>query len=110
MEQWEIPLSPGIDPADAETVIEECCLSLGLIQGLKGTLKTCPGSVHWHLTRPQQRGVLEVTFWPQAHRLWLAAHKGRQAPWIRVAAPRLREAIQGALGSHRAMCPEEDVM
>ena len=110
MEQWQIPLSPGIDPNDAEAVIEECYLRHGLIQGRKGTLKTCPGSVHWHLGRPQERGVLEVALWPRAHRLWLAAHKGCHAPWITVAAPKLRQAIQRALGSHRAMKPEEDAM
>ena len=108
MEQWEVPLTSGIDPNDAEVLIEECYLSQGLVQGRKGTLKTCPGSVHWHLTHPQERGVLEVTLWPRAHRLWLSMHKGRHAPWITVAAPRLRQAILLALGSYPAMAPDED--
>lgn len=75
----EIELLPPEDPI---TWVEAMATRAGLTKGLRRTLKTYPGSVHWHLTKPGERGVLEVTWWPASRRLWLKVHPMREADWI----------------------------
>ena len=102
MKQWEVRLPVDTDLSNAEGIIGTCCMTLAFVQKLKGTQKTHPGSIHWHVGRPRERGVLEITLWPQARRLWLAVHKGRDALWTRAAAPQLSKSIQRALRSSNA--------
>jgi predicted kinase len=35
-----------------------------------------------------QKGVLELTWWPNERRLWFKVAKNRHAPWIDVALPK----------------------
>src|SRR5437762_1431252 len=56
----------------------------------RGTLKTCPGSTHWHLKNGEQRGTLELTWWPAKRRLWFKIQSGRSAEWIDPAILRLQ--------------------
>ena len=66
---------------DFDDRLEWACTEVGLLIE-RTTLLTHPGSVHWHLRRPQQKGPLEVTWLPDENRAWFAVHANRQAPWI----------------------------
>lgn len=75
-----------VQPIDAPTEdfddrLERASSAFGLLIE-RTTLLTHPGSVHWHLRRPQQKGTLEVTWLPDKSRAWFAVHANRQAPWI----------------------------
>ena len=61
----------------------------GLRVTLVGTLAQYPGCTHWHLKRGRERGVLELTVWPQQRRVWLSVQDGRNGDWIDAAAQRL---------------------
>jgi hypothetical protein len=41
-----------------------------------------PGSTHVHLRKPNQKGTLEITYWPKAGRAWIAIREDRSAPWM----------------------------
>jgi hypothetical protein len=49
---------------------------------LRTTLAKFPGCVHWHLKLGREPGTLEVTFWPDAGRLWFTVHERRGGRWI----------------------------
>ena len=92
MREIEVPLSPG---ASLPTVrrVESAAREVGLVVTLKTTLAKHPGCVHWHLKRDGERGVLEMTVWPEARRAWLSVQDGRRAEWIEDAAARLRDLL-----------------
>ena len=48
----------------------------------RGTLKTLPGSIHWHLKFADEPGTLELTYWPATKRLWFKIHPRRRADWM----------------------------
>jgi hypothetical protein len=70
-----------IDSLQVLTVIEEIIDQYGLTITQKTTLTTLKGSIHYHLKQGKSRGVLEITYWPQAQRLFLEIHDNRQAEW-----------------------------
>lgn len=51
------------------------------LEGTEGTLKSYPGSMHFHLRKPKERGTLELTWWPAKRRFWVSVHANRRAPW-----------------------------
>jgi hypothetical protein len=69
--------------------IDKIVLDLQLTVTMRGTLKTFPGSTHWHAKRGRGRGRgrLEVTWWPQRRKLWITIQAGRRAPWIEEIVP-----------------------
>ncbi len=99
MQQLEIAVPPSADLAAAEAQIQGACLAEGLKIALKTSLASYPGSVHWHLKSGTGAGTLEVTLWPAARRLWLAIHRGRDAPWVEPAAARLGATLENDLAS-----------
>ena len=94
MDTIEIAVPAGHDPAALIARIERAATAAGLDIGERMTLRTCPGSIHWHLRRPGVKGVLELTYWPSHGRLWFAVHINRQADWIAPAIERLRASLQ----------------
>jgi hypothetical protein len=78
----EIPISQKISVTEYERIIERIAESLGISLQLKTTLKKYPGCIHWHYKKGKERGTLEITLWPQQHRLWFTIHEGRKAEWI----------------------------
>lgn len=60
-----------------EELIRNCALTIHR----KTTLASYKGSVHYHLVKPGEKGVLEITFWPKQPRLWLDIASNRQALW-----------------------------
>ncbi len=85
----------GMDVIDC---IDVCIDDAGLTTTLKDTLATYPGSVHWHLKQGRASGVLEITYWPSAQRVWLPVHRNRRAAWIDEVEPVLVEEMAERLG------------
>ena len=90
----EIGISTIHDPAALIARIEHAASAEGLDIGERMTLRSCPGSIHWHLRRPGVKGVLELTYWPSQSRLWFAVHTNRRADWIAPSIERLRARFQ----------------
>ncbi len=95
MQVIEIDLLP--ESYLSETLIENCCAEMKLEIVLKGTLSKYLGCVHWHLKQGNQRGTLEVTWWPMQHRLWLSIQAGRTGVWVEESAQSLKEKLNAAI-------------
>ena len=86
--QWRrmrtVDLAVPDDWTDEDVVrfVEDTALAAGLTISSRGTLRSYPGCVHWHLTRAGSTGTLEPTWWPAKRRLWLKVASNREAPWI----------------------------
>ena len=76
----EIPLSLTGEVEKWPSQIDHIAAELGLSVTLRDTLKSFPGSIHWHLKQGKSRGVLEVTVWKD--RAWLSVQDGRTGDWI----------------------------
>lgn len=96
MDIVEIAIPANYVPAALVARIERAAAEAGLDVGERMTLRTFPGSLHWHLRRPGTKGVLELTYWPIQHRAWFAVHSNRQASWIAPAIERLRVTLEQA--------------
>jgi hypothetical protein len=86
----------GVDGAEVPELVERLCAAQGLTRTLLGTLKSYPGSMHWHFARPRQRGTLEVTWIAASGRLWLSMQSGRSANWIGPAMAQLKVELERA--------------
>jgi hypothetical protein len=86
MVEHELPLKPSFSDEGFETVARQ----LGLIVK-RMSLAKYPSSVHWHLSRPGHKGVLEAT-WIPGRRLWLSVHENRRADWQDEAIRQIMEA------------------
>ncbi|MWC30227.1 hypothetical protein [Paenibacillus sp. MMS18-CY102] len=74
---------------EIEGVIEQ--FELNITQ--KTTLSTLKGSVHYHLKQGKKAGVLEITYWPAKHRLWVEIHDNRSSEWNRLVIKPFSEAL-----------------
>jgi hypothetical protein len=74
-----------------EQVIENVATNHGLFATMKDTLKQFPGCIHWHYKRGKERGVLEITLWPQEPRAWISIHDNRKGEWMESVIPALLE-------------------
>jgi len=97
MEQIEFSVPAGCDLGKAGALIERICARHGLEAAMKGTLRSFPGSIHWHYKKPRQKGTLELTFLRTERRIWASIHTNRKAPWIEETLARVRAAIEQAL-------------
>lgn len=70
---------------DIETIIipeiEKIIQQFDLRIDLKTTLSTKKGSIHWHVKRGIEKGVLEITYWPKKNQLWVEIHDNRVTKW-----------------------------
>jgi hypothetical protein len=94
MDIIEIAIPTNHEPTILIEQIEHYAELEGLDVGKRMTLRTFPGSIHWHLRRPSIKGVLELTYWPGRRRLWFAVHSNRQAKWIAPTIERLRTCLE----------------
>lgn len=97
---FEIPLPHILEPGAVERLVEAACVAAGLTATMKGTLHAYPGCIHWHYKRGRVAGVLEVTYWPSGHRLWLSVQAGRTGAWAASAATTLAETLAESLRTH----------
>jgi hypothetical protein len=93
----EISLPTGVCAESIEGTLAEACEQMGLRIGMRSTLAGHRGSLHWHLKRDKERGILEVTFVPEPTRLWLAVHANREGTWIDEAVTRMAALLEDAL-------------
>lgn len=107
MREVEVPVSGDVSANDVKLGVERACDELGLQVGLRDTLASYPGSVHWHMKREGERGTLEITFAPVAARLWLSVHAGRDADWIDDVLMTLPKRIVECLGSVQSTTPAD---
>ena len=97
MDDFEISLPLGTDDKGLERLSDETLEQSGLNVTLRDTLKQYPGCVHWHLKQGRQSGTLELTLWPQEHRVWFSVHRNRSAPWVEAVRERLYSVLQSRL-------------
>src|SRR5713226_149696 len=90
MEETEINVNPAVTEERLATLIEEAASRYGLRIRMKGTLRSYPGSQHWHLHKPGERVTLEVTQRPARKRLWFSVQAGRRANWITEFLPQVK--------------------
>lgn len=76
----EITVTP-VRPITAEQ-LQDMCVALGLIQTMKGRLKTIAANTHWHYKKGSEKGVLEITLHHSTAVIVLSVHENRQADWI----------------------------
>ena len=98
MQEIGVSLPSEPDFEAVEQLIDRICLAEGLVCRLKSSLKKYPGSRHWHFKREGQAGVLEITLWPQARRLWFILREGRRAAWVDDMIPSLQRKLEKAVG------------
>jgi hypothetical protein len=93
--EFKAPGSMQLTHIDSE--IESACAAEGLQIGMKGTLASFPGSIHWHFKRPSERGTLEITVFPRDRRIWAQIQKGRRADWIEPCLEKIKYAVEAKL-------------
>ena len=94
MTDFELQLPEGCNWARLPERIEAACAAEGLSLGMKGSLAKHPGCLHWHFKQGRERGTLEITLWPQQHRLWFTVQDGRRGEWIEEAVARLKPILE----------------
>ncbi len=82
MIEHELEMVPTSSEDKFESWLRKLVARFGLRITLDSSLKTYPGSRHWHLKKGNERGTLEVTYLPGEKRAWLSIHENRNAPWI----------------------------
>jgi hypothetical protein len=82
MTRIDIDIPPMADLTDLDLAVEEAAARCGLRVALRGGLAQFPGAVHWHFKHGDERGTLEVTWWPREMQMWISVHDNRDAPWI----------------------------
>ncbi len=97
MEEIEVSVNPAGREEQLATSIEEAAAHYGLQIRIRGTLRTYPGSQHWHLHKPGERGTLEITLWPAGKRVWFKVQAGRRAEWIADIIPHIKAWIEGQM-------------
>ncbi len=94
MKEWKVALPSGFDSwTRLEAIALQAAMQVDLSPGPRQSLKTKPGSVHYHLTCPGQTGTLELTIWPERQLIWLSVHANRAADWTDGAADALSAAL-----------------
>ena len=99
MRTLELPLPPDINADLTEHIIQEVIAERGLNITLRDTLKAYSGSVHWHLKRGREPGILELTSWPKERRAWFSVQSRRDAPWVEEEMEYLYEILQHRFAS-----------
>lgn len=87
-----LPLNPVSNKI--VTKFEKAVFSHALLIKSRGTLKTIPGCVHWHIICKGNKGTLEATFDKNRLCLWLCYHDNRYADWIDVAVKKIRKTFE----------------
>ena len=97
--EFEIALPPDLRAKTAAQIVDDTLAQRGLTVTLRDALKQYPGCTHWHLKQGRQTGTLEITLWPQRHRVWFSVHRNRTAPWIKAEIERLHTSLQSRLNA-----------
>ena len=98
MVEVELQISDRADTDTLVRLVEQICTGNRLTCTLKGTLAKYPGSIHWHFKKDDQKGIVEITWWETAGRLWFKLAGNRRGDWIEDSIPVLKEQIEKLLG------------
>lgn len=82
MERIPLSWSCDLDAAKLAAAVSQVATELDLTPDAPTTLKTLPGSLHWHVRKRGENGVLEVTLLPDRKSGSVSVHDNRSAPWI----------------------------
>jgi hypothetical protein len=77
----EVKLPVSADLKSVEGLIQKTCKVRGLEMAMKTSLKSYPGSAHWHFRKGSAPGTVEITFWRNGKRLWISVHSNRAGSW-----------------------------
>ncbi len=97
MEEIEVAVNPTGREEQLAALIEAAAENNGLQIRMRGTLRTYPGSQHWHFQKPGERGTLEVTLLSAGNRVWFSVQAGRRAVWIAEILPLMKAWIERQL-------------
>jgi len=110
MDRFDVPLSAPPGSAALIALVERAAFEAGLLIS-RGELRSYPGSTHWHLKRPGAKGTLELTYWPDAGRLWFAVHANRRAVWIEPAIRALTaQIVQGLVSIQSSVISHQEAI
>lgn len=91
MKEYPVTIRSKLNvPSRFREAVVACELELAT----NSTLKTLPGSHHWHVRRAGETGTLEATWLPAEGRFWFAVHENRNGAWIEPAVEQLRQRLQ----------------
>jgi hypothetical protein len=82
----EVPLATGTTLEQIVAWLAHYGENSGLTIRSQGTLRTVPGSTHWHLTRGRGSGTIELTYDPRHWLVIVAVHDNRRGTWAGEAA------------------------
>jgi hypothetical protein len=82
MREVDIPIPSTTSTTAIKKAVIRGCSALSLKITVTTSLASYPGCTHWHIKKPGEKGVLELTTWPEKRPLWAKIHSGRTAPWI----------------------------
>jgi hypothetical protein len=88
----------GAEPGPLDPAIERLARELGLQVAVKTSLKSYPGSVHWHFKKEGSVGTLEATYWPAERRVWFSVHSNRGGAWTTHAAVTFKTRLEKGSG------------
>ncbi len=77
----EVKFPSSAEPRRVQRLVLRTCKDRGLVLSVETSLKSYPGSVHWHFKKEKERGTIEVTYWRHGSRLWISVHSNRQGDW-----------------------------
>jgi hypothetical protein len=84
MRQVSLTLSVSATGLDVRAAIQAATEAVGGRIAREGTLKSYPGSLHWHMQSPGGTGTIEATYWPERSALWASVHANREGNWAGV--------------------------
>ena len=97
MREIPIEVAPEVPDARVPRALDQAIEASGLRVVTRGSLKTYPGCTHWHLKNGNERGTLELTWWPRERRLWFKIQARREAEWMDDVALQLKRVILSIL-------------
>ncbi len=98
MNTAEVKLPSAADLRSVEGLVQKTCTARGLEMAMKTSLKSYPGSAHWHFRKGNQPGTIEIIFWKDGRRLWIAVHSNRAGSWTAEEMRGLKSELQEKLG------------
>jgi hypothetical protein len=81
MRKEAIPLTATVTSETIREAVEGAAAAVSGSVTLEGTLRSYPGSLHWHVQAAGQTGTIEATYWPQRNELWASVHANREGAW-----------------------------
>lgn len=94
MKKFEINLPKNTITNKVAALFEKAVTKATLTIKSKGTLKSIPNSIHWHITNTGSKGTLEATFDTMRKRLWLSYHDNRFGDWIADAIVKIKKNLE----------------